>query len=140
MSLKVGQASHGVSAPSRQAALHHTGPTGLFKEVTAASASTAVGSEEQSLSYGEGWDLLDDQRRRRAAMGRQKPTFSAGVRFGNILTTEAVSGTLIEFRSTHGWRVPVFMRDGVHRYEVAVYAVNHRGDIRSGGMHADWRL
>lgn len=140
MSVKVGQATSGVSAPSRQVALQHTGPTGLFKEVGAAAPSSPVGADDQSLHYGEGWDLLDDQRRRRAAGGHEPPRFGAAVRFGDILTTEAVSGTLIVFRSTHDMTVPTFMRDGVRRYETAVYAVHHRGSIHTGGTKANWLL
>lgn len=141
MSLKVGQPTAAAATSSaRQVALQHTAPTGLFPSVSEMSMSTYVRPEDESMHFGQDWDELAFRRRQRQREEKVAHQRLTAVRFGDILTTQDVSSTLIDYRSTHdtGARPPP--RLGVMTYENALRAIGNAGDMRPASHHANWLL
>lgn len=142
MSLKVGQpaAASAATAATRQVALQHTAPTGLFPSVGELSMSNFVRPEDESMHFGEGWDELQFQRRQRQQRREAEERRLSSVRFGDILTTQDVSATLINYRSSHDVSFTPPMKRGVMIYENALRAISTAGETRPPSSHANWIL
>jgi hypothetical protein len=141
MSLKVASATTQANAPVRQALAQNAAPTSLFREVGAATAGVSVGPEGESLNYNQDWDELAFQRRRQdRGQVASRRSVGASARFGDILTTQDISRTLMVYRSTGGTAAGPLMRQGVARYEAAMRAIGTAGRPHAGGGQANWRV
>lgn len=133
MSLKVGQQTFtGTSAsPSRAAAINHTAPTDLFQQISGLSGSNTAGPEGDSLNFGDSWDdfqSYDGRGKQRDSKGHVN-----GVRFGDILMTEEVGTTLVNYQAMHDVFPMPTLRFGAMLYENSMRAVMNNGVVRQLG-------
>jgi hypothetical protein len=131
MSLKVSQAPVAIGSASRAAAINHAAPTDLFRQVAGMSGAMAAGPEDESLRFGENWDGL--------YQSNDKPTKKTGrsalehVRFGDIITTEEVSMTLVSYQAMNDLSTMTPLRTGAMLYENSMRAITNNGTMRPRG-------
>lgn len=130
MSAKVGQLQIGATALGRAAALNHAAPTDAYREVPELAAPNRAGPEDESLRFSDTWDELQQQRHRPF---RKRVPALEGVRFGDVLTSEEVSGTLVAYRAQHDTAFLPSLRLGTMLYERAMHVIDNRGAVRPLG-------
>jgi hypothetical protein len=131
MSLKVAQNAVAPTAASRASAINHAAPTDLFKQVSGMSGATPSGPEDESLRFGENWDgLYQKQDKSNKKTGR---TPLESVRFGDIITTEEVSLTLVSYQAANDLSTLTPLRIGAMLYEKSMRAINNNGTLRPLG-------
>lgn len=132
MSLKVGQQTIAAPSPSRAAAINHAGPTDLFQQVGSLSGASTTGAQDDSLQFGDSWDDFQSYDHR----GKQKSSSRSildGVRFGDILMTEEIGTTLVNYQAMHDVLPMPTLRFGAMLYENSMRAVMNNGTVRPLG-------
>lgn len=132
MSLKVAQAPVAATSASRAAAINHAAPTDLFRQVSGLSSATPSGPEDESLRFGDNWDgFFDTQEKAR----KEKRSPIESVRFGDVMTTEEVSMTLVAYQAANSDNLTSMtpLRTGAMLYENSMRAINNGGVTRPLG-------
>jgi len=128
MVAKVGQGQQAlpVSSSSRLAGGYPVSSAQSFSQVASLQQGRGVGPEDESLHFADTWDDL--QGRQPAQQESDGSGRWSGVHFGGVLTTSAVSGFLVSWRSRNDTQVQkVSTKDGAFFYDTVVKVLSSGG-------------
>lgn len=133
MSLKVGQQTITMpsASTSRSAAANHAAPTDLFQQVSGLSGANTAGPDSDTLDFSSSWGGFQSYDDRGQKKGNR--SLLDGVRFGDILATEEVGTTLVNYQAMHDVLPMPTLRFGAMLYENAMRAVTNNGVVRPLG-------
>lgn len=136
MVAKVGQGQQAlpVSSSSRLAGGYPVSSAQSFSQVASLQQGRGVGPEDESLHFADTWDDL--QGRQPAQQESDGAGRWSGVHFGGVLTTSAVSGFLVSWRSRNDVQMQkVSTKDGAFFYDAVVKVLSSGGVQRQVGAN-----